>query len=456
MQSNEAIFQVGVARTCITPPPGVELAGLGYYLGRVWDRINDDLNATALVVTDQAGESVAIVALDIMKMDAHRVLAIRNEAAKRTGLRPEAICINTSHSHNSPTLAFFDGAGEISEPYYAQMFEATVAVLEKAWKSRRDARLSTGFTSISGLTYNRTRDHGPVDERISVLRADTPDGKPLAAIINFHAHPTVFWQVENRSISRDWPGMVVDQIENALPGITALYVQGTCGDVNILLEYWTEERYREPADIISSAALKALSGARPVTVSKAGAIVREVDLPARRWTHEEVDAFYREGKHRLETGDTTDWLTGLASKVVGRPDLLHTRYGGSVERAVAAVSRFALGWAESVLPTLDDVPEKRSAEFQAIRFGDTWFIANQAELFTTLALEIRRRWPHDDLFILGYSNGSISYLPDAFEVQRGSYASLQTPKAIRQLPFTGDSGMVAVAESVAALRQLAG
>ena len=62
-------FTVGVTRRLITPPWGVELAGLGYYLQRTWQRIRDDLTATALVVSDENGHSVAMVAADLMYND---------------------------------------------------------------------------------------------------------------------------------------------------------------------------------------------------------------------------------------------------------------------------------------------------------------------------------------------------------------------------------------------------
>ncbi len=90
-----------------------------------------------------------------------------------------------------------------------------------------------------------------------------------------------------------------------------------------------------------------------------------------------------------------------------------------------------------------------------MRIGDAWVVTNPAEFFSSLALEIRRQWPYPDLFILGYSNGATSYLPDAYEVDRGSYASLHVPKAVRQLPFTREAGAVAVEESLAALREAA-
>lgn len=447
-------MQVGVARKGITPFPGVELAGLGYFLNRTWDQVLDDLNATALVITDDCGESVAVLALDVMYVGSSNVAAIRDQAAKQTGLRPEAICINASHTHSAPTTAFFDGAGEVHPAYVELVTRQSVAALQEAWANRRPARLRTGASRFSGMAYNRTRDQGPVDERLGVLLAEEPDGRPFAVAVNYHSHPTVFWPLHFRAVSRDCVGQMVDSLERALPGATALYLQGSSGDVQYRLDYWARERFREVGDALYRSALDAIASARQIRRPGVRASIRRSQLPARRWTREEVLTVYEEGKHRLQTGDTAGWLDGFASKVVGSPARLPQRYGGSVERAVEAVSRFAVRWGESVLPQFETMTESRDAEFQAMRIGDAWLVANQAEFFASLALEIRRNWPNEDLFIAGYSNGSVGYLPDAYEVDRGSYASLQVPKAIRQLPFTREAGETAVRECLAVLKSL--
>lgn len=445
---------VGVARENINPPPGVELAGLGYFLNRTWDRIHDDLHATALVITDEFGNSVALLALDLLYADIEFVERIRNQVANSTGLRPQDICINCSHSHNAPTLAFFDGAGEIDRDYAEKVVASAVEAIDSAWRHRLPARLQVGYERLPGVTYNRTREGGPVDDRVSVLRADSLNEQPIAVVVNFHAHPTVFWQVEMRSVSRDCPGQIVDLIEKELQGVTALYLQGSCGDVNFLLEYWTKERYTEAGKLVFEAAMSALSNSREVQAPGIDAIAVQGRLPVRSWTREEVLGMYEEGRHRLATGDTSGWLEGIASTMVGLPARLPERYSGSVEKAVEAVSRFAVRWAEDVLPKIDQMSETREMEFQAMRIGDVWFAVNPTELFSSLALELRRRWPHDDLFIVGYSNGAASYLPDAYEIDRGSYASLQVPRAVRACPFTRSAGMVAVAEMVATLQAL--
>ena len=448
-------WMIGASRRDIMPPPGVELAGLGYYLNRTWERVRDNLTATALVISDENGQSVALVALDLMYNDAHFTRQIRGLVAAQTDIPPEAICVNCSHSHNAPTAGFIRGGGERNEAYLDFAAREAAGAIIEAWRKRQPARLSVGKGELAGMTFNRTRENGPTDPRVSALRADALDGKPLAVAVNFHSHCTAHLEADLRAVSRDWPGEVVDQLEAALPGVTALYLQGTAGDVNFRREFNGTERRFEPARAVTKVALEALQKARPVEQPGVAAEVHTVPLPTRRWTRDEVMRDRQEGLHRLKTGDTTGWLNGLARVCVNQPERLPLRYGGSVEKAVAAVARFAVEWTDDILPVLDSRPEGLETEVQTIRIGDVFFCAHPAELFTTLGLDLRRRWNRDDLFMLGYANGSIGYLPDTHEIERRGYAAIQSPKFTGQFPFTRESGSAMVGGLLAALEQVA-
>src|SRR5207248_1849432 len=193
--------------------------------------------------------------------------------------------------------------------------------------------------------------------------------------------------------------------------------------------------------------------ARPVEQPGVNAIVRTITLPTRRWTREEVMRDREEGLYRIETGDTAGWLDGVARVCVNLPERLPLRYGGSVEKAVAAISRFAVAWTEEILPVLETRLETLEAEVQALRIGDVYLVANPSELFTTTGLEVRRRWANKDLFMLGYSNGSIGYLPDAYDVERRSYAAIQSAKFTGQFPFTKESGGAMIEGMLALLEE---
>lgn len=446
-------FQIGVARRKITPPPRVELAGLGYYLNRTSERVRDDLNATAIVIGND-DDAVAIAALDLMYNDAAFTRIVRDAAAARTKLRPDAICVNFSHAHNAPTAGLIIGAGERDQAYLDWAASAAAEAVVEAWQNRLPGRLYVGHSELAGMTFNRTQEGGPVDTRVSALHAEALDGRPMAIAVNFHSHCTAHMESDLRAISRDWPGEVVDQLEAALPGATALYLQGTCGDVNFQREFNGTERRFEPARALTKAALAALQNARPVETKQIHYLSRAITLPTRRWTREEVMRDREEGLHRLKTGDTTGWLDGVARVCVNLPERLPLRYGGSVEKAVAAVSRFAVEWTERILPVLDTRPETLKCEVQTISIGDVYFVANPSELFTTLGLEVRRQWPSQDLFMLSYSNGSIGYLPDAYDIERRSYAAIQSPKFTAQFPFTKESGPAIVQGMIEALKDL--
>lgn len=449
------IPQVGVGQRCITPPFTVELAGLGYYLERTPQRIRDDLKATAIVISGAAGKSIALIALDLLYGSGAFVNTIRERIAAKTGLEPGAICINCSHSHNAPTATFNRGVGQMDNDYVQMVIAAAVDAVLDAWRSRVPARLFVSSETIAGLTFNRTRDNGPLDTSLSVLRADKLDGRPLAVLFNFHSHLTAHLETDFRAVSRDWPGEVIDQLQSALPGVIAMYLQGTCGDVILSPEFNSTARRFEPAKKISEATLAAWKNARPIDGARISWACRQVGLPTRRWTREEILRDREEALYRLKTGDVKDWQKGFARVIVTYPDRLPERYGGSIERAVAAVCRFGAEWTEAALPMLDQGRESIDTEVQAFRLGDVWFCAHAAELFSSLGLEVRRQWPASDLFMLGYSNGALGYLPDAFDVNRRSYAAEQSPKFTGKFPFTPESGNVMVKELVNVMGQIA-
>ncbi|MEO5802640.1 MAG: hypothetical protein ABIR24_03855 [Verrucomicrobiota bacterium] len=447
-------FLVGVARKIITPPPGVELAGLGYYLNRTWARLRDDLTATAFVIEDETGRCVALIALDLMYNDATFTRSIREQISLQTNISPDGICVNCSHSHNAPTAGLIRGAGERNEAYLKFAARQAAGAAIEAWQKRQPAKIFVGKGELSGMTFNRTRENGPVDTRVSVLRADSIAGKPLVVAVNFHSHCTAHMEIDLHAVSRDWPGEVVEQIEAASPGATALYFQGTCGDVNFRREFNGTEKRFEPAKAITKVALDALTNSRPIEQTGVAAICRKVSLPTRRWTEEEISRDREEGLYRLKTGDTTGWMGGIAHNAVGLPERLPLRYDGSVEKTVAALSRFAVEWTDEILPVINSRPEILETEIQALRIGDIYFSANPSELFTTLGLDLRQCWPHEDLFMLSYANGSIGYLPDAHDIERKTYAAVQSPKFTGQFPFTDKSGITMIRALENALREL--
>src|SRR5262249_49343704 len=161
-----------------------------------------------------------------------------------------------------------------------------------------------------------------------------------------------------------------DMLEVIIPGLTALYLQGSCGDVNFEPRWNDPAVCHEPGRAVAAAALAAFAATRPVEQPGVVSVVRPVNLPTRRWQREGLRAFHEEGEYRLRTGDTNGWLDGIAKVIVNYPARLPERYGGDVVQAVKAVARFGVEWAEDALRDLDTRSENLTTEVQAIRAGD--------------------------------------------------------------------------------------
>jgi len=433
------MLTAGVARTCLTPFWGVELTGWGYYIERRWQRIHDDLHATALVVDDGRRQAV-LLTLDLMVIDTGFTERTRRRIQQETGLPPEAILLTCSHSHNAPAAGGLLGVGECDPCYedWASRQAATAAIL--AWRNRRPARLSTTRSALVGHSFNRTRPGGVVDSSVTTLKVEDQEGCPLAFVVNFAAHPTVTTDWRPFDVSRDLPGEVCDLIEQALPGVTAMYVQGACGDVNFLREYIDEQRHHEPARLLASVALESQIEAEAMHSSEVAYSSEIVQLPTRRWHHDEVFRDRDEAERRLQTCDVSNWRETIGRSMTNRPDDMVKRHGGDEVKAVMAMARFHREWTDRILIDLKTRPEFLETEVQTLRFGDLFITSNSSEFFSPFALDIRRRAEAPEVMVACYSNGRIGYLPDAHDIAARSYAGYQSPKYCNQFPFTEASG----------------
>lgn len=433
------MLSAGIARTCLTPYWGVELTGWGYYIERKWQRVHDDLHATALVV-DDGSRQVALVALDLMVISDSFTLRTRERIGRETGLPPDAILLTCSHSHNAPAAGGLLGVGEC-DPFYEDWASRQVATaVTLAWKNRAAARMSCSRGELNDHSFNRTRPNGIVDPTVTTLKVDTVEGRPLAFVVNFGAHPTLTTDWRPFDVSRDLPGDVCDQIEQAIPGVTAMYVQGACGDVNFLREYIDKERHHEPAKLLAAVALESQAEAEPMHSPLVAFASEIANLPTRRWTHEEIEYDRVEAQRRLSSNDVVGWRETIGRSMTNRPDDMVKRHGGDELKAVRAMARFNLEWTERMLVDFETRPETLATEVQSLRFGDLCVTANSSEFFSPFALDVRHRANTPELMVACYSNGRIGYLPDAHDIEARSYAGFQSPKYCNQFPFTAKSG----------------
>jgi hypothetical protein len=222
------VFQVGVATSDITPD-SQEIASkkiyLGGYLLQRARGVGDPIFARSLVISEENGEGTFVFsALDLPGISNISIQRIQIQASEQTGIPADRILIGCTHSHSAPDLQGLYGG--VSSSYRTFLENRTVDSIVAAARTQRPSEvfLSKG----RGHSRNRRGWNFTDDEFTVVDFRDSINGGRIATLVNFAAHPLT--RVKDKLVSRDFPGVVVDQLERQLGG-TALYANGIVGDV---------------------------------------------------------------------------------------------------------------------------------------------------------------------------------------------------------------------------------
>lgn len=260
-----ATFRVGFAKVDITPDTDampVTLNGYGARGGRPATGVLDPIFARAVVVTDPDGRSIALVATDLCFINSE----VRDAVVKQltpAGFGEHNVMISSTHTHAGPSA--YDRryvAKLVMGPYDRRIFDQVVGgiveAVRRAAGRRQPATLRQDISELPGMNRSR-RDPAfdvavgggaglsvdpnkyPTDRRLTLLRADDTDGKPLGLLVHFAAHPTVL-SLDNMLVSADWPGAMNAELERGLgPDTVSMFVNGSLGDA-APLPNWTTPR----------------------------------------------------------------------------------------------------------------------------------------------------------------------------------------------------------------------
>jgi neutral ceramidase len=236
--SDTATLQVGVARVNLTPPLEMKaaLGGYGARMSKPAVGVHDNVWAKALVV-EKGGRRFVLVTADVLAFPPQFKAAVIERLAA-DGWNADQVMLLPSHTHTSFDMMALHPGNTFGIPqvgvFHKELFEHTARQLAKAV---RDAGASprpalAGSTVVSVPDRNRNRRHGGSihDTDLTVTRVDTTDGKPLAVLVNWTAHPT-FMDEEDMLFSGDWPGHLQRTLEALIGhGVMAMFYNGAEGD----------------------------------------------------------------------------------------------------------------------------------------------------------------------------------------------------------------------------------
>jgi neutral ceramidase len=245
-----------------------------------------------------------------------------------------------------------------------------------------------------------------------VLRLDNLDGQPIAIVANFATHP-VSQGGRMRTVSTDYPGQA-SAIVTQLTEAPCLFLQGACGNINSIIMQHSHEPPRTLGTRLGCDIVRLWETIDVKPVSSLGVMSRTVSLPRKDWGSES-----EAGKVATELRRQLEDLREAEEPNQGRIYWAETR----LSRVEAALDSWRSG---SPLPELP-------IELQALHLDDFAYVTAPAEVFNQIGSEIKEHSPFSDTFFVGYSNGSIGYIPVAAAYPEGGYevthASQVNPQA---------------------------
>jgi len=448
-QAGARRMTAGFAERDITPEIGMEQPG-GY--GKSFhQRFHDPCKVRAAVFDDGA-KRVALVGVDALAVPRHLVEAARKEIQAGCGIAPEAVLIGASHSHSAGPVGMvqpgeYDHARELVRHlayekssmahagYLERVRAQIVSAVCQADKARVEARCSFGsgeedkaaynrrFRMKNGLTYTHPGKGnpdivgaaGPIDPEVGVVGAWDGDGRLLGCVVNYACHATT----SPGGISANWIYYLEKTIRGVMgPEATVVFLAGACGDVtqvDNLSPYANpsgEQWARLVGGRVGAEAVKVLLSTYPGDFSPVDARTKVWRIERRIPSPERVRRCYELVKKDPKEVGVTEWT--FAKEIVLLDALL------AKEKSV-------------------------EVEAQAVQIGPTVFLANQAEFFCQLGLDLKAGSRFPFTYPVELANGCVGYVPTeealgegggGYETRLTSYSNLQA-SAGRQIVEAG-------------------
>ena len=351
------------------------------------------------------------------------------------------VLLNESHDHSSPALpGYYAGRGTspTSRTSTSQILRRGVVEAAVEADARAAARpIGCGWGESRIGVYRRELRDGrwvlgevpdhPIDSSVGVIRVDDLDGRPIAVVFRYSAHPVT---VGGRAAvaSSDYPGAARDVLERNLGGV-ALFLQGCGGNINPRVGIGYEIDCRDTKKRVGmELGGEALQGRGPDPHQHEGgraAAARQRPqhplhpLGAGRGTPgPHLAALERPSPSTTSRSPRTSaasaiaehWRTTLAERVDRGAQEWEIRVAVKMER-----------WAKRLLAAVEAGGATFDLDLQAIRISDIVIAGMNVETFFETGLAIRDRSPLPDTFVLGYTNGSMAYLPRAEDHPEGGW-----------------------------------
>lgn len=421
---NLTTFSVGYDSTSIKPKEsGLVMSSWGNPNGRKTNgTIGFEPFVSTVAITDKQNNTILMITIDLQNTPDAYYQYIFKHISRATGVPEDHIYMSATHTHNCPSInTNTPGNSRYSYWFTERVIQSAINALE----DRSPATMQTGSFDTDGMNYSRhyyyyknnntangktyfgdqfgqTPQNGEKiyrvrqgDETMHMMTFARTGKKPVM-VVNWRAHPHRSGGMQSYSVDADVIGATRTYVQNNTDYLFA-YFQGAAGNMNtssrISGETYKSGKIKEYGDelgrqIVANGVPKLKTAATGLIQTKQINYAAPVDHSADGMIEEAkaLQKYYQENPDEMDT--LTEQLTVAA------------QFGfTSVFHATRLIAKYNL-------------PETKNLELNIFSIGSSIaFYTAPAELWDSFSEEIESKSPFKTTFCIGYSNGTVAYIP---------------------------------------------
>lgn len=401
-------WKAGVAKVNITPQKYIWMGGYASRNHPAEGKITD-IWAKALALEDANGQRAVIVTMDLVGISKEFSDNIRHELQAKLHLPNSQIILNTSHTHTGPVVGNLssdiynlDAVERKKVDEYASKLEAKIInLVVEAFSQMKPAHLYSGngitrfqvnrHTNVESALAGTTDLNGPNDYAVPVIKVTDGNTKIMAVLFGYACHNTT---LSLYKWSGDYAGFAQIELEKEFPGTVALFFQGAGGDQNPLPRGTVSKAEQYGKELAAAVEMVIGEEMKPLD-SQLAVTYSEIDLP-------------------------------FASRPPTKEELVQIINDSSASAYPSYLKRMA----KRFLNTLEKGGSLMSSypwyPVQVWNVGGQAIFTFGGELTVGYAVDLKRIFGQD-VFVFGYSNDIMSYIPTAKMLTEGGYEVRMSP-----------------------------
>ena len=392
---SQSAMQVGIAKINITPKSPAFMTG---YANRdkPSEGVLHDLWAKAIVLSNKQ-EKMIIVTTDLLGLSHQVSEEVAEKIQGKLGIERRQLMFNSSHTHSGPMIwpslsiisEYSPEDQKIVSEYTQVLVDKLVTVIVNAYEHQEPMKVFVGHTSADFAINRRALAAqksginlpGPIDHDVPVLKFMNSSGEIRAVLFGYACHNTTLMG-NNYLINGDYAGFAQIDIEKKIPTATAFFILGCAGDQN-----------PEPRGTVELA----IKHGNSLAVQVVNLVHSKDVKPVKN----ELQSYFSTIPLKFKKVPVADYQKDLQS-----PDKFIQR------RAKLMLEAYNKGWNT----------ETYSYPIQGIRLGNEFrMIALGGEVVVDYSLRTKKEFPNKHIFVAGYSNEVMCYIPSERVLKEGGY-----------------------------------